>query len=138
MSRRTLPLALLVAALGANCEAEPVSPSLGNADQAMRDLAAGKPLPGLPSLTRAVYVRSGEYVCSTGGALRNPDKPTLISIRACFVTSSRFRVRVLQPRDDQDYLESYVFKMVELTWTTGAMSDATVYSGWAYIPALEN
>ena len=107
-------------------------------DQALRDFAAGKPLPNMPDLKKPVFLAEGVIVCESPGALANPNKDILIAIRACALIERRQRVSVVPPRTQQQYLDGYVFRVVRVVWRADDVSDATAHAGWTSISNAQN
>ena len=105
---------------------------------AIQDLYAGRPLPGLPDLDKVVYLSKSALVCSSPGALANPDTAATQFVGACQQNSARTRVQILQPRTQQQYIECHIFGYVQISWRSARISDATAYSGWVRISALSN
>lgn len=128
----------LVAGVLFVCIGAALAQSRGSVDQALQDFAAGKPLPGMPNLKKPVFLVAGAIVCESPGALANPNKDVLVTIGACALTESRHRVSVLPPRTQPQYLDSYVFKMVQVVWRSADISDATAHSGWTNILNVQN
>lgn len=112
--------------------------SQSNVDEAIRDLLSGKPLPGLPNLKKPVFLAQNSFICTSKGALANPNKDILLSTKACVLTDKKMRVSVLSPRGQEDYVDSHVSRVIEITWRSPAMSDATAYSGWVSMKSIGN
>lgn len=115
-----------------------VAQSQSNVDEAIRDLHSGKPLPGLPDLRKPVFLAQNSFVCTSQGALANPNKDILLLTKACVMTDKKMRVNVLSPRSQEGYINSHVSRVIEITWRSSAMSDATAYSGWVSMKNLSN
>jgi hypothetical protein len=126
---------LLSAALLVN---QAMAQSMSNVNEAMQDLFAGKPIPGLPNLNKPVFLAPNSFVCSSRGALANPNKDILLKTRDCVLTEKKIRVSVVQPRTQDDYIEAHVARVIKVMWQSSAISDATVYSGWTPVAGITN
>lgn len=107
------------------------------------DLAArfskGMPLPGLPDMTKPVYVKSPALICRNPGALRNPNVAIVISIGACAVLEgASLRVLVHEPATAAGYVEAHYTRSVRISWDPVRQSSATRPGGWVDLGALEN
>lgn len=120
--------------------ARPAPPNQANTrmDAALRDLKAGRSLPGLPDLKKLVYVTPNSLICRSPGALANPGTAGLLITGACIVFDRRIRVTVYPPRDSEEYIQNHLFNMVAVGWRSGDISDGNVFTGWVRIDGLEN
>lgn len=116
----------------------PPRPTDPRLDSAMRDLYAHKSLPGLPSMKKPVYVTARSLICSSAGALSNPNKDVLIVAKACIVVGHPMKVSLLPPIDQQQYIDDHYWQMIAITWHSGDVSDGNTYSGWVKISDLRN
>jgi hypothetical protein len=113
---------------------------------AERDLTAiaarferGLPLPGLPNLNLPVYLKEGNIVCQSLGALRNPNTAILLTTGGCtFVKTGRIRILVHEPSNAREYVESYQFRGIRISSASAKMSSANVFHGWADLQSIEN
>jgi hypothetical protein len=105
---------------------------------AVRDWSAHRGLPGLPSLQKPVFVIKGSPLCSSGGALLNPNRAAVIWTGACALATRDMRVSVLVPTDMRTYLEDHYSQIVEVSWRSANISDGNVYRGWTFIASLKN
>ena len=95
-------------------------------------------MPGLPDITKSVYLSPGSTVCDSLGAIANPNKDVLIQIGACAISSKRIRVNIKLPTAPEAYLSAHMQRSVEIVWKKEAQSDANIYTAWTAIRNLEN
>jgi len=107
-------------------------------DSALKDLASHRSLPGLPSLDKPVFVVKGSTVCLSDDALINPNANLTIFAGACAVVGHDKRVSVISPTDSRAYITDHYWQIVAITFRSGAVSDANVYTAWVKISALRN
>lgn len=91
---------------------QPQDPKLVNA---LQDLKNGRDLPEMPNLNKAVFLVKGSVICSSPGALGNPNRDLVLFTGACAATSRDVRVSVLPPSDAQEYLRDHYFGIVAIT-----------------------
>jgi hypothetical protein len=107
-------------------------------EAALYDLQNHLPLPGLPSLKKPVFLAKGATVCSSAGALGNPNRDITLAIKACTIIPRTVRVSVLNPDDAKEYITDHYFGIISVVWHSDEISDATVHVGWTYISELTN
>jgi len=105
---------------------------------AIKDLSAGRPLPGLPLLDRPVFVRADAVVCRSLGTLANPNTQVLLVTGACSVVPRDRRVKVALPSGSQEYIEAHSLGAVRIYWRAEQESVANAYGGWVRVSELRN
>ena len=105
---------------------------------AMADMAAHKPLPGLPDLHRPVYLKPMSKICGTRNELANPETDVELAMGVCITNKHVIRVTIYPPRDADEYLNDHMFGMVSIGWRFGEISNGNVSIGWVGIGQLRN
>jgi hypothetical protein len=106
--------------------------------EAMRDLRANRPLPGLPNLNKSVFVIPQSIICESPGELANPNTQMLLKAGVCAVSDKKIKVTVLLPRDEEEYISDHVHNMVSIKIGSRTASVGNVFIGWVKIPSLKN
>jgi hypothetical protein len=107
-------------------------------ESALQDLKDRHPLPGLPSLKKAVFLMKDSIVCSSPGAIVNPNRDLVLLMGACALAPRDIRVSVLPPADTDEYLSDHYHKIVAITWRSNEISNGTVHTGWTQMSRLRN
>jgi hypothetical protein len=107
-------------------------------DVALSDFKQGKPIAGLPNLKRPVFIKPETLICKSADTLANPNVPVLLYTGACISTRMKIKVNVHIPRDVEQYLQNYMYSMVQVSWEAGEVSSRSVESGWVYLDGLVN
>jgi|SRR5579859_1033916 len=107
-------------------------------ESALQDFNVKHPLPGLPSLRKAVFLTKGSVVCSSPGAFANPNRDLVLLTGACLITPRDIKVSVLPPTGAEEYIRDHYFHMVAITWQSDEVSNGTVRVGWTQISRLRN
>ncbi len=134
--RITVQYAALLAATAHMSTAS--SQNMDSLNLATQDLNEGKALPGLPDLTKPVYLSSGSTVCNTIASLANPNKDILVQIGECTISRNKIRVNINVPATPESYLNAHMQRAVEIVWRPEAQSNANRFSAWTAIRNLEN
>ena len=114
------------------------SPQSASIEAALKDLNAGRPLPGLPLLDRPVFVRADAIVCRSLGTLANPNAQLLLVAGACVLMPRDQRVRVVLPTSAREYIDGHSLAAVRIYWRSEQESVANTYDGWVRISELRN
>jgi hypothetical protein len=110
----------------------------GDINAAVADFNAQRPLPGLPSLKKPVYLTANSKVCDSPDSYANPNTAITVMVGACAIVPRKIQVMVYPPTDRENYVRGHVFGMVLVGLRSGEPSDGNMYRGWVSTSSLSH